>query len=239
MTWLKKGLLALLMLPIGAFATSIQTKLEKASTGSYVVTQQGRNTSVLHLHSKIGNTLLFEEITAPSFICDKISFDWKKWVANHAPGHTSWILYSLDLNASKITTCYSVDSQHYLSTQSLNAFFTTLCQLPLKEVSDQKRLQSSASMKPGEVGKQKPWSPPKTFEGVKEADTSFNLLSASWPKDTTPLSNETILAYFDATRPDFPFPLWVQAGTGVVKVKMRVIDAGYKMVSPAKAPLTK
>ncbi|PCI76137.1 hypothetical protein COB21_04740 [Candidatus Aerophobetes bacterium] len=235
MNRLKNYILILCSFPLLLCATSIQDRLKTAETGSYIVTEQGRNTTLLHFHSKNNHILLFEEITAPSFICDKIPFDWKSWVKKGAPGSSSWILYTLNLDQGNITTCYCVKNNQALSSKNLNIFFSVLCNLPLQLVSEEKRIATSATPKPGQVGTKIFWSPPQTFEGKLNKNAPFELFSAKWPKDKTPLSGETLFAYFDKSKPTFPFPFWIQAGKAL-KVKIKTIDAGTEMISPALIP---
>lgn len=230
---LKIWILSFFSLPFYLFGSSITDRLQSADTGAFIVMEQERNLSLLHFHSQYNHTFLFEEITAPSFICDKIPFDWKDWVKKGAPGNTSWKLYSLDTKTGIVTSVYCAKTKRFLSTDSLNAFFAVLCNLPLKEVSYEKRLASSASAKPGQVGDQKPWSPPATFEGASVNDSSFSLSSAVWPKDTTALSGQTLFAYFDESRPSFPFPFWIQMGKSV-KIKLKTVDGGFGLISPLK-----
>ncbi|MCB1080418.1 MAG: hypothetical protein KDK69_01225 [Chlamydiia bacterium] len=211
------------------FAFTLKEKFKEAEAGTYVVTEQNQLTSLLHLHTVSEDKLLFEEISIPSHQIHHA--DWKKWAENGAPGHTSWILYELDLNHSVITECYSLTRKAWVSTHEMDAFLLPLLTLNLNLLSEEERIQRGATPAPGQVGRG-PWAPPQIIEGKKIDSPQYDVYTALWPYDETDLSGKSIVLYFDKLHPQFPFPYWMQARDGGLKFKMRAVDSGTGMFSP-------
>ncbi len=212
------------------FGFDLKEKLCQGQVGSYVITEHNKIYTLLHVHSKIGTTLAIEEISVPSAQAPKEN--WKDWVKGGAPGHTSWLMYHIDLEQAAITECYSFSHGGFLSLEPNQSFLTTLMQLKLVFLSENERIQKGPSQRAGTIQQEKPWSPPQFKDGKKVIAPQFDVYQGMWPSDQTELSGKQVTLYFDQANPTFPFPYWIQVRDGGMKFKMRVIDSGDFLESP-------
>jgi len=213
------------------FAFSLKDRFLEAEEGTYIVTEQNQLVSLLHLHTKGEKCLLFEEISIPQHQVKKMK--WDEWVNRGAPGHTSWILYEIDLEKESVTECYSRTRKAWIPTDEMAAFLIPLMSLNLNYLSEEERMQTGPTPKPGMI-QNRPWGPPQVIEGKKIKGAEYDVYTAKWPIDRTDLSGKPIVLYFDKERKNFPFPYWLQVRDGVVKFKIRALDSGRGMVSPAR-----
>ena len=228
---MKRWLFIFCLKGLALFSLTLQEKFEAGVEGSYIVTEQNEVVTLLHLHSKNKERLLFEEVSLPLHLSKSI--EWKTYLQNGAPGATSWILYEIDLANKRATECYSLTRKAWLSTDEMNSFFIPLLSLDLKFLSIDERMQKGASSRPGSIGSD-PWGPPQIKEGKKVSGPSYDVYTAQWPRDATELSGKQLVLYFDQAEETFPFPYWLQARDGALKFKVRAIDSGQGMVSPNK-----
>ncbi|MDN3509105.1 MAG: hypothetical protein P0S93_03705 [Candidatus Neptunochlamydia sp.] len=211
------------------FAFTLQEKFDQGEPGSYIVTEQNELVSLLHLHSKKDHRCLFEEVSIPSYQSKKI--DWADWIKKGAPGHTSWILYEVDIEKKCVTECYSLTRKAWIPTDEMDAFLIPLISLKLHFLSEEDRLQKGATARPGTVSS-RPWDPPQVRHGKKVKDPQYDVYTAKWPHDSSNLSGKQIVLYFDKNEEQFPFPYWIQARNGALKFKMRAVDSGTGLSSP-------
>ena len=210
-------------------ALTLKDKFLEAEEGTYIITEQNHLISLLHLHTKEENRLLFEEISIPEHLAKKVA--WDEWVTQGAPGHTSWILYEVDLNKECVTECYSRNRKAWVPTSEMEAFLIPLMTLKLSYLSEEKRMQTGPTPKPGTV-QNRPWGPPQVIQGKKIKRAEYDVYTSKWPIDQTELSGKPIVLYFDKKRKDFPFPYWIQVRDGAIKFKIRALDSGKGLVSP-------
>ena len=181
-----------------AHSMNLGEKFLSADEGTYIVSQQNQLVTLLHLHTKKEHKLLFEEVSIPLHQSKKIT--WSKWLEKGAPGHTSWILYEVDLQKNKVTECYSLNRKSWIPTEEMEAFLLPLISLDLTFLPEEDRLQTGPTMPPGAV-ERRPWGPPQVFEGKKISSPEYAVYTAKWPQDHTDLSGKPIVLYFDPTRP--------------------------------------
>lgn len=229
---MKYGLFCFIFMVHSLFAFSLKDRFLEAEEGTYIVTEQNQLVSLLHLHTKEEKRLLFEEISIPQHQVKKMK--WDEWVNRGAPGHTSWILYEIDLEKESVTECYSRTRRAWVPTDEMEAFLIPLMSLNLNYLSEEERMQTGPTPKPGTI-QNRPWGPPQVLEGKKIKGAEYDVYTAKWPVDHTDLSGNPIVLYFDKERKNFPFPYWLQVRDGVVKFKIRALDSGRGMVSPARA----
>ena len=231
---MKKRLIFLFFLPFSlCFSMNLKEKFAQSQVGTYVVTEQNKTYTLLHVHTLTPDELLLEEISIPSHLVD--FKDWKEWVKTGAEGHTSWIMYAVALDENQITECYSFTREAHLPTDSMDAFLTTLLGLDLAFLPEDERLQTGPTARPGEVGSSKPWGPPMMREGKKVKGASYEVYTTAWPQDRSELSGKKIVLYFDKDHAEFPFPYWMQAREGGLKFKIRAADSGTGLCSPKKS----
>jgi len=222
-------LILFMLISHSIFAISLRDRLWRAEAGTYVVTEQNRVASLLHLHTVKGDTLLFEEISIPTSLVRHA--DWKEWAENGAHGHTSWILYEINLSTNQVTECYSIANKAWIPTDDIASFLIPLITLTLNPLSRERRMRNSPAAAPGQVEDRRPWGPPQIIHGKRVEYPEYDAFTATWPRDNSDLSGKKILLYFDKMRETFPFPFWIQQQTGPLKFKMRAIDSGTDMHS--------
>ena len=229
--------LSILFIPIALSALTLKDKLIEAKVGTYIVTKQNKTYTLLRIYSLNAYALSLEEINIPSCFINASKHNWKQWIEDKAPGHSSWIVYSLDLSTNTITTCYSYDRKIFIAPDNLNAFLPTLLNLDLHLVSEKEQLQTAPSSKPGQVMANHIWRPPQYIEGKKIESPLYSVYKASWPKDRSELSGQTLIFYFDQKCPSFPFPYWIQAKQIGIKYTVKAVDSGFASKSNALTPL--
>ncbi|MCK4934140.1 MAG: hypothetical protein KAR79_00990 [Simkaniaceae bacterium] len=216
------------------FSLTLKDKLQNALPGDYIVTQQNSVYSLLTIHKIQATTVILEEISIPAHKVSASKMHWKNWVENKAPGHSSWIMYEIDLKKGLCLESYSFSRNAFLAQGGSDNFIVTLLELPLilLEESLQKKIGPSPPF--GEPDLRKTWKPKQYIEGIKCKTTQFNAYRTVWPKDRTELSQKQVDLYFDALNPDFPFPYWMQITDGSLSFKMHAVDSGRGLTSPQK-----
>ena len=205
---MKKRFIFLFFLPFSlCFSMSLKEKFTQSQEGTYVVTEQNKTYTLLHVHTLSSDELILEEVSIPSHLVT--SKNWKTWLESGAEGHTSWIMYAVDLSNNQVTECYSFTREAHLPTESMDAFLTTLLSLNLTSLPEDERLQTGPTARPGEVGSSKPWGPPMMREGKKVKQAAYDVYTTSWPQDQSELSGKKIVLYFDKNHLEFPFPYWI------------------------------
>ncbi len=224
--------LLFLILPTLFFGDfSFKDKFVHAEKGDYFVTKQNKVFSILIVHSLQNQTLILEEISAPAHKINKRKINWKKWVEDRAPGHSSWIMYEIDLQHGKLLECYSFSQNAFLTYSSLDTFLPTLLKLPLSPIP--KHSQKKIGPPPTEgPDYRKLWKPPLYFSGQKQKNTEFTSYTSHWPNDGTELASKKIELFFDEKRPSFPFPYWIEIADSHLTFKIHTIDSGKNLLSP-------
>src|SRR3972149_10011712 len=88
-------------------AMSLQEQLCRAEAGSYVVTEQDKNYSLLMIRAITSDTLLLEEISVPANQIDLSKYSWKSWLEKKAPGHNARAFYQINPATSTLEEAYS------------------------------------------------------------------------------------------------------------------------------------
>ncbi|MCI5052744.1 MAG: hypothetical protein MRY21_06395 [Simkaniaceae bacterium] len=221
-----KKIFYLLLLPLAIFANTLSTRLGSATPGDYIVTEYEEVYSMLCVHSKEGSRITLEEINIPWHALRGKKKEWKKWLENEAPGHSSWILYEIDLETHEMLECFSRSQNCFLNLS--DSFLTTLLTLPLAKI-DESSLTKVGP--PPLAGKdtRNAWSPPRYLNGSKIISPNFSVYRTTLPDNETPLSGKTIDLYFDDQS---PFPYWLKICDPTKgSVKLRSIDSGSGALS--------
>lgn len=215
--------------------TTLKTQFATAQAGDYVVAEQNKTYTLMHIHSRMGDSLIVEEISVPHYQL-KFPMDWRKWVAAQAPGNTSWVLYQIDLKAGTVVKAYSFTTRGWSKEVGIQQYLPTLLQLTLTSISDSERKRVGVAPLPGDIERRPMWSPPAYYLGEKKAEVVFTAWRAVWPKDQSELSGRTIDLYLAGAESGLPsyFPYWVEVRGVANQAKLRVKDTGRGMVSPKK-----
>jgi hypothetical protein len=216
---------------------SLQEKFTQSQSGDYIVTAQEGNYSVLFIRSITAETLLLEEIAIPENLIDLKKADWKKWVMDKAPGHTSWTLYEIDRKSGTLVECFSYSKNGWLYLDESEQLLTRLLSLRLSPVAESERKKIGQPPANGEADRRSVWTPPLVVEGVKAHKPEFEVLKTQWPDDDSRLSLCSIELYFAKEMPAFPFPFWMEVHSPHYTFKMRGIDSGHQLISPMTGPM--
>jgi hypothetical protein len=216
---------------------SMKSKLECASAGDYIVTEQDNNVSILIVRSANTQTLVLEEISLPADQGHKAQPSWKNWVEAKAPGHTCWMLYEIDLQNGELIECFSVSKNGWVALTSSEHFFARLASLPFYKVPDSQKRKIGPPPASGESDNRRIWNPPLMFEGKKIPKPLFDVWQGKWLKDDSQLSECKIELYFSQSQQNFPFPYWIEVYNGHYTFKVRVKDSGQGMRSPFIGPM--
>jgi hypothetical protein len=204
--------------------------LQQAQKGDYIVTAQGKNLTLLHIYDRQDKRLTIEEITAPSKPVQASFCSWKLWVQQRAPYNTSWVIYVVDLNTGKMLSYFSLTRNAWMDIHQADNFLTTLLNLNLQPILPKNRKKIGNS--------RKLWQPRMVTEGQEIPGVEFDAWRTTWPKDQTELSGKTVDVYLPQQSAKYPsyFPYWLEISGFVGNAKIRIIDSGKGMQSPAQVP---
>jgi hypothetical protein len=194
----------------------------------------------MRLHSFQEPYLYIEEITAPLKPVQELKLPWEVWVKQHAPLHTSWVIYKIDLSTTEVLSCYCYARKSFLALSEESLFLPKLFALPLQNLSEGQRKRIGPAPEDSAADHRKVWNPQKIYQGMKDTSPSFIVQRALWPKDASLLAGQALDLYFDAKDPLFPFPYWIEIGDGYNTLHFQAIDSGILKASPVskypKAP---
>src|SRR3990167_6146394 len=230
-------LLLVLFLWGGLYAesTSLQARWEQAQPGDYVVTEQEGHYSLLWIRSCDKSRFLVEVITLPTAGVNLKTMRWEKWVAERAPGHTSWVLYALQRPSGKLLRCFSLSTQGWVTLSPQEQFFTRLLSLPLEAVPDAERKRIGAPPQEEESDRRPLWNPPLVIEGKKQPRTRCAAYQGLWT-EPGPLEGCRVALYFSDALPRFPFPCWLEVHSAHYHFQSRALDSGRGLCSPFPLP---
>jgi hypothetical protein len=211
---------------------SLQQKFTQAQAGDFIVTAQEGNYSLLCIRSINADNLLLEEISIPEKLIDLKKIEWKKWVQDKAPGHTSWTLFEIDRKSGALIECFSYSKNGWLYLDESEQFFSKLLTLSLNSISEKERKKIGPQPAHGEIDQRSIWNPPLIIEGKKIDKPSFAVFKTKWPDDGSRLALCTVELYFSKDHPTFPFPFWLEVQSPHYAFKMRAVDSGKGLVSP-------
>jgi len=214
---------------------SLQEHLCKAEAGSYVVTEQDKNYSLLMIRSITASTLLLEELSIPVDQIDLTKYTWKSWLEKKAPGHTAWTFYQINLASSTLEEAFSYTKKSWLILDE-EQFLTKLFALPLQPLPADKRKRIGPAPSAGEIDQRALWIPPLFVDGKKITKPQIEAYETRWPNDNSKLSGCPLELYFS---PLIPFPVWIEVKSPHYTFKLRAVDSGKELFSPLsfKMPL--
>jgi hypothetical protein len=225
-----------LFVSASAESLSFKEKILRGTPGHFIVTQESKNQSLLFIRDLSPSTLYLEEITFPEERSPLPGCSWHTWLRQKAPGHTSWVLYVIDLEKERIKEEYSFSKKSWLSTGESSSFLAKLLSLPLSQVSSTERKRIGPPPLRGESDRRSAWTPPLFIEGKRVEKPLFEVFRTQWPHDETPLSRCHIELYFDAKHPSFPLPHWIEIKSAHYALTIRTIDSGTGISSPFLLP---
>jgi hypothetical protein len=227
-------LLVIIFLQTPCFGLTLKEKLTAGEVGDFIVTEQNQIISLLFIRDKEDNVIVFEEVSAPCSHIKAEKKDWRRWIREGAPGHLSWVSFTIDLNKGKLLKAYSFNQAAWIESQSesLLAKLLTLPLIPLGE-GERKKIGPPPLE---ETDRRAIWNPPVTYEGKKIAKASCEPWKTVFPEDESELSGKRIDLYFSKHLAHFPFPIWLQINGELGSFTIRAIDAGKAISSPKPIP---
>ncbi len=212
---------------------SLREKLETAATGDFIVTHQNKTYTLLLVRAISEGRIVLEEISIPQAERKKQSLSWREWVAKNAPLHSSWLAFEIDLGTGHILQCYSYDENSWIDIPRDESFFSTLLQLPLSVLPNDRRKRLGPSPMQGEADLRSLWIPPLVVDGKELEKKDFDVFEARWPDDQTELSSKRLELYFDRMNLS-AFPFWMEVDAGHLSLILRGIDMGKNLTSLQK-----
>ena len=218
---------------------TLKQKLAEAEPGSYLVTEQGKTCTFLHVYEKSDESIVLEEVTIPAARFEEQHASWREWFERGAPGHTLWTLSQINLESGKFEEVFSFTHEGWIDLSQSNSFLTTLLNLRFQEVPDTYRRRIGMPPGHGKPDYRPIWNPRLIVGGSPLAQVPFSAWKARWPSDGTELSRKTVEIYlpedpWDSHLPAYPtyFPYWVEVEGKIGSAKVRVIDSGTGVHSP-------
>lgn len=209
--------------------TSLRERFTGARAGDYIITKQDHTLSVLVVRGHSGDVLTLEEISAPETHAKTLLGDVAQWIAEGAPGNTSWTSFEMDLQAGKLLSCFSHNRGEWLHLEGSESLLSKLFSLHFSKVADRERKKIGPPPQPGETDERRIWNPPLIIAGKKRKNPKFHVLQARWGKEESLLSTSLIQLYFDAENPTFPFPYWMEIQTPHYNFKVSTLDSGRSL----------
>lgn len=210
----------------------LRNNLLKAEPGDYLVISSNKTETLMHVYEKNNNLITIEEIAVPQTL-KKGSLNWKDWVAQNAPGHTSWVMYEIDSENGDMLRYYSFSKQNWYEIPEADNFLTKLLNLTFSKTPEKSRKRIGP--KPISGPDWRPfWQPRLVVNGKLLSNVKFDAWRTKWPKDSSELSGKTIDIFLPQEHQGYPayFPYWLQISGTIGKAKIRIIDSGKNLKSP-------
>lgn len=228
----------LLSMPYASYCESntvLRNNIGKAKPGDYIVTNQSKTFTVLHIKSTSNKELILEEISAPLSRIPKNRYTWKQWVEHNAPGHTSWVVYWLNTTTGDIERSFSFTRNCWFKIRDSDNFISTLFNLQFQKIPLSKRKQVGSKM-PVPQGEEwrHVWQPRMILDGKTIDGVRFDAWKAKWPNDGGELSGKMIEIFTPEESDRYPsyFPYWMQISGFIGKARIRIMDSGTGLHSP-------
>jgi hypothetical protein len=217
----------------------LRNHLQRAKPGDYIVVLSDKTETLMHIYDKNPQLLTIEEIAIPKTRRHQTaSLAWPEWLQMNAPGHTSWVMYEINLQNGQMERYYSFTKRGWYEILDTDNTLSKLLNLKFKKIPEEARKR--VGCRPFTGHDRRPfWQPPMIVNGQRLKDVLFDAWKTKWPKDGSDLSGKTIEVYLPQDSQRYPsyFPYWLQISNLVGKAKIRIIDSGQGLKSP-KLPLS-
>jgi hypothetical protein len=231
--------MCLFCVSIEADVLFLRDNFQEALPGDYVVALASKTFTVMHIYGKNGNRLTIEEVVVPSSRCSP-EINWKEWIANGGPNHTSWVIYEIDTQSGKVSHYYSFTKRNWFEIPDSDHFLSKLLNLTFTRVPDHVR-KKVGRVSNTENDPRNFWQPKMTVNGQIIPGFPFDAWQTKWPNDGSELSGKNIEMYLPQDRKAFPsyFPYWLQIRGTIGRATIRIVDSGRNMQSPKQNPIYK
>lgn len=239
-----KAFLVFCFLGSVVFSSELQlkNKLAEAEPGSYIVTEQNKNFTLIYVQDRLDQKIVIEEVTIPAPRYARHPVPWRHWFEGGAPGHTSWTMSQIDLATGRFEETFSFTHQGWVNLSGSTPFLTTLLNLTFYSVPDERKRRIGIP-----PGFNKPdlrpfWNPCLIVDGQRYTHIPFTVWRTKWPADGSDLARKMIEIYLpevvdDPSIPHYPtyFPYWIEVEGAIGSARVRVIDSGTGARSPHSA----
>lgn len=214
-------------------AVYLRDNLQNAQPGDFIVTLQNKNYTLLHIYNRDCDNLIIEEITVPTSRINFKAISWREWVYKGAAGSTSWILYALNLSTARPQNYYSVTKGGWFEMPERENFLATLLNLRMERLTVRERKKVGIPIVPS-ADTREIWHPKLIVEGQCISNATFDAWRTRWPQDGSEIAGKVIEVYTPQDRCySSYFPYWLQISGVVGNAKVRIIDSGKGLLSPA------
>lgn len=218
---------------------TLKEKFFEAVPGSYVVLEQNKTYTFLHVFEKSSDRIVLEEVVVPASRFFRTQMSWKDWFERGGPGHTAWTMTQINLNTGQLEEIYSFVHHGWIETAKADNFISTLMNLPFKEVPTHQRKRVGPTPLPGRTDHRLLWNPRMIVNGCVVTNVPFSVWRGRWPSDGSEISHKMIEIYIpeNASSPEntfYPtyFPYWLEVEGKIGGAKVRVVDSGLNALSP-------
>ncbi len=217
-------------LPLNAL--TLLDRFQDAENGDFVVISEGKHLTLFHILERTKEILAIEEITIQERNLPA-NISWQAWVKARAPQHTAWTISTFDILKQTVVSTYSYSSQEQLFLDEQFSFLSTLLKLELQSIPSNSRKRVGVPPMDGEQDHRKIWHPVIIFDGKKQ-ETSCSAYTALIPQGIPEVGGKRADLYFPSGDNCLNyFPYWIEIRGAILKVKLRVIDSGKQLSSPA------
>ncbi len=224
-------------------ATFLKNRLQGSQVGDYIVTAIDNTYTVILIKEKFDHQMSIEEITIPYHRLHDKRFPWagwRHWVECGAPGHTSWVMYSIHCNSGNMRQYFSYSNNQWTQMKDVENFLSVLLNSRFVKVpkNDMKRVGVVPPSERNGQDRRRIWTPKMVYEGQVVHGLEFEAWRTRWPRDCSELSGKTITVYLPADERKYPtyFPYWLEIQGMLGKAKIRIIDSGKGLESPRPGP---
>lgn len=216
----------------------LRENLQRAQKGDYIVTAQSKSYTLLHISEKLEGSLIVEEVTIPLNKVNVNNFSWSEWMRQGAPCNTAWVMYDINLSTGQMNGFFSFTKNEWYDVSKADNFLSTLLNLRLNLVPESERRKIGPRPMSGTPDNRRLWQPQMVVDGTVIPGVAFAAWRTLWPKDGSQLSGKAIEVFVPEENQKYPsyFPYWLQISGFIGKAKVRIIDSGTGLVSPAKRP---
>ncbi len=216
----------------------LRENMMNAKPSDFLVIMSNKTDTLLHIADRKDYLLTVEEIAVPEG--KKLeSVTWKEWVAQSAPGNTSWVTYEIDLRNGQMTKYYSFTKRNWFEIPDSENFLIKLLSFRLTKIPE--NIRKKVGPKPSSGPDWRPlWQPKMIIEGQTVNGVMFDAWETKWPRDNSELSGKTVEVYLpkESERYRAYLPYWLQINGSIGKAKIRIIDSGTNLKSPKAMPST-
>jgi hypothetical protein len=217
----------------------LKNKLAQARPGSFLVVEQNKIFTFLHIRDCKAPTIEIEEVSIPTASYARRPMPWQTWFECGAPGHTAWLISRVNVDTGRFEATYSCMHRGWIDLSDSNPFLTTLLNLRFQEVPEEERRRIGLPPGRNKVDRRPLWSPRLIVNGRQVTNIPFHSYKARWPSDGSELARKWVEIYLPAPSPDdtswYPayFPYWIEVEGKIGNAKARVVDSGLEAQSPA------